>query len=251
MLELINVSKRFGTVTALEPLDFSLEPAKTYVLLGTSGCGKSTLLKIAMGLVTPDTGCVQFNGEKLTPENALSYRQRIGYVIQNGGLFPHLTAEGNATLVANYLGWDDQRVGDRLGELAELTQLEIELLGRYPAQLSGGQQQRVSLMRALMLQPDVLLMDEPLGALDPIIRGDLQSDLREIFVRLNRTVVIVTHDLHEAAFFADEILLMRDGRVVQRGTIKELIDSPADPFVTQFVGAQRTSLSDAPAGGNA
>lgn len=243
MLELINVSKRYGDLTALAPTDLVMEAEKTYVLLGTSGCGKSTLLKLALGLVKPDTGSVRFDGEALTEENVLRLRQRIGYVIQNAGLFPHLTASQNVSLVARHLGWQRNRIDARLQELAELTQFPRDGLDRYPAQLSGGQQQRVGLMRALMLEPDVLLMDEPLAALDPIIRTDLQADLRTIFRKLRKTVVIVTHDLHEAAYFADEILLLRAGQLVQRGTIDDLLNAPTDPFVTQFVNAQRTTLT--------
>lgn len=242
MLELKNVSKRYGQTTALEPIDLALEAGRTYVLLGTSGCGKSTLLKSSLGLIAIDTGSVRLNGEKLTDANVLSLRRRIGYVLQNGGLFPHLTAAANARLVTRYLGWSNDKADARMNELAALVQLPPEWLDRYPAQLSGGQRQRVGLMRALMLDPDLLLMDEPLGALDPIIRTELQADLRLIFRSLGKTVVIVTHDLHEAAYFADEILLMRAGRVVQRGTIDELLNSPADPFVTQFIGAQHASL---------
>lgn len=243
MLELINVSKQYGTVTALAPLDLVLEAETTYALLGTSGCGKSTLLKVALGLVKSDTGSVILDGQTLSDENELSLRRRIGYVIQDGGLFPHLTARDNVSLLAGYLNWDRERIDSRLRELAELVRLPFESLSRYPSQLSGGQQQRVGLMRALMLEPDVLLMDEPLGALDPIIRRDLQVDLRDIFRRLRKTVVIVTHDVHEAAYFADQILLLRGGRVVQRGTIDQLLESPADPFVTQFISAQRTTLT--------
>jgi osmoprotectant transport system ATP-binding protein len=243
VLELNNVSKRYGELTALEPTDLALEAKKTYVLLGTSGCGKSTLLKLALGLTKPDTGSVHFASEVLTDDNVLQVRKRIGYVIQNAGLFPHLTASENVSLVARQLCWEPSRIDARLGELADLAQLPRDALNRYPAQLSGGQQQRVGLIRALMLEPDVLLMDEPLGALDPIIRTDLQVDLRSIFRELRKTVVLVTHDLHEAAYFADEILLLRAGKIVQRGTIDDLIENPRDPFVTQFVNAQRLSLT--------
>ena len=242
MLELINVSKRYGHLVAIEPTDLLLEAEKTYVLIGPSGCGKSTLLKLTIGLVSSDTGSVRIAGEKLVDENVLRLRQRIGYVIQDGGLFPHMTARDNVSLVARYLGWERNRIDERLDELAELTQFPRDGLDRYPVQLSGGQQQRIGLMRALMLDPDVLLMDEPLGALDPMIRSDLQPDLRGIFRALNKTVIMVTHDLHEAAYFADEIILLRSGRIIQRGTITDLVDSPQDPFVTKFVNAQRTTV---------
>jgi osmoprotectant transport system ATP-binding protein len=220
-----------------------LEPGRTYVLIGPSGCGKSTLLRLLVGLIRPSGGSVRFEGQELTPENLLELRLRIGYVIQDGGLFPHLTAEGNVKLMAEFLGWDEARMRQRIDELAELTHFPPAGLERFPAQLSGGQQQRVSLMRALMLDPDWLLMDEPLGALDPMIRSELQVDLKAIFAALGKTVVLVTHDMGEAAFFADTILLMRDGRVVQRGSSQDLLTKPAEPFVTQFINAQRSALA--------
>ncbi|MEM9186211.1 MAG: ATP-binding cassette domain-containing protein [Planctomycetota bacterium] len=246
MLQLTGVSKRYGGVTALAPIDLALAEAKTYVLLGTSGCGKSTLLKSAIGLIEADSGAVRLDGQELTRDNAPALRQRIGYVPQDGGLFPHLTAGANVAVLARYLGWRRDRITERTTELAELVQLPAALLDRYPTELSGGQRQRVGLMRALMLDPDLLLMDEPLGALDPIIRSELQTDLRAIFRKLQKTVVIVTHDVHEAAYFADEVLLMRAGRVVQRGPMAELLAAPADPFVTQFIRAQRTVLEGDP-----
>ena len=163
MLELSNVSKRYGEVTALEPLELLLESNKTYVLLGTSGCGKSTLLKIALGLVPTDTGTVRIGGELLEQSNELDLRRQVGYVIQEGGLFPHLTASENISLVARHLQWPEDRIGSRIEELRKLTKLDTQALQRFPAQLSGGQRQRVGLMRALLLDPGILLMDEPLG----------------------------------------------------------------------------------------
>ena len=242
IVELDNVSKRYGNLTVLNPMSVALLAHQTYVLLGPSGCGKSTLLKLVLGLVSTDTGCVRFHDKEIHRENVLNVRRRIGYVVQSGGLFPHLTAAQNVTLVARHLVWDADRIERRLGELAELTQLPQDCLHRYPAQLSGGQQQRVGLMRALMLDPDVLLLDEPLAALDPLIRRDLQTDLRAVFRSLNKTVVLVTHDVYEAAYFADTILLLRSGEILQRGTFRQLLESPADPFVTRFINAQRTVL---------
>jgi osmoprotectant transport system ATP-binding protein len=246
MIALSGVSKRYGAAVALEPCDLRVEAGTTAVIIGLSGSGKSTLLKIALGLVTPDTGEVWLAGERLVPERALSLRRRAGYLVQGGGLFPHLTGAGNAGLLARHLGWDRDRVAGRLAELAELARLPAAVLSRYPAQLSGGQAQRVGLVRALMLDPDVLLLDEPLGALDPMTRRELQEDLRRAFRRLGKTVVLVTHDLAEAAFFADQVLLLRDGRVVQRGALEDLVRRPADPFVERFVAAQRWPV--APAG---
>jgi osmoprotectant transport system ATP-binding protein len=242
MLELVGVSKTFGRQPALHPTDLKVLPGQTTVLLGPSGCGKSTLLRLMVGLTRPDAGTVLFDGQPLTPDNATPVRHRIGYVIQDGGLFPHLTARGNVTLMARYLGRDRALIDKRLADLAELTRFPREGLERYPTQLSGGQRQRVALMRALMLDPDVLLLDEPLGALDPLIRSDLQADLKAIFRTLGKTVVLVTHDLGEAAFLGDLIVLLRAGRIVQRGALADLLRAPAEPFVTQFINAQRVPL---------
>jgi osmoprotectant transport system ATP-binding protein len=242
VFELHDISKRFGAVAALHPLDLTIEAGRTTVLIGPSGCGKSTLLRLMIGLIRPDTGHILFEDEALTPSNAMLLRRRMGYVIQDGGLFPHLTARGNAALVARHLGWNAERITQRLNELIELTHFPADGLDRYPAQLSGGQRQRVSLMRALMLDPDVLLMDEPLGALDPMIRSRLQAELRSIFRALGKTVVMVTHDLGEAGYFGDTIVLMRAGRIIQLGSFRELLDSPANAFVTEFVNAQRSPL---------
>lgn len=239
MLQLLGVSKSYGSAPALRRTDLTIPPGRTTVLIGPSGCGKSTLLRLMAGLLRPDTGAVTIDGVPVTPENAPQLRQRIGFVVQDGGLFPHLTARGNAALMARYLGWDRGRIDRRLAELTELTRFPAGRLDDYPAQLSGGQRQRVSLMRALMLDPGLLLLDEPLGALDPLIRSDLQADLRAIFQALHKTVVLVTHDLGEAGFLGDNLVLMQEGRVVQQDRFSDLIRKPADPFVTRFVNAQR------------
>ena len=242
MLELSGVSKRYGEAQALPPLSLAIAKGHTTALIGPSGCGKSTLLRLMIGLIRPDTGAVLFDGQPLTPETILGLRRRMGYVIQEGGLFPHLTARGNIALMARYLRWDEGRIAERIAELCALTRFPAAGLSRYPMQISGGQRQRVSLMRALMLDPDVLLLDEPLGALDPMIRAELQSDLKDIFGRLGKTVVLVTHDMGEAGFFADRIVLLREGRIVQQGSLRELVDSPSDRFVTHFINAQRSPL---------
>jgi len=239
MFTLCDVEKVYAGRTALGPLSLELPAGRTTVLIGPSGCGKSTLLRLLIGLVAPEAGAVVFNGVPVTPDTARSVRLRVGYVIQDGGLFPHLTARGNVTLMARHLGRDRGEVAGRVNQLAELTRFPPEALDRYPDQLSGGQRQRVGLMRALMLDPDALLLDEPLGALDPLVRADLQTELRDIFRALGKTVVLVTHDLAEAAFFADRVVLLRDGQVVQQGSPADLWHRPADPFVTRFVQAQR------------
>ena len=242
MLSLISVSKSFDRIKAVRSVNLAVQEGQTTVLIGPSGCGKSTILRLIIGLIPPDSGTITFRGERVVPETILQLCRRMGYVIQEGGLFPHLTTRQNITLVASYLGWSRSRMDERLSELIELTQFPADGLSRYPVQLSGGQRQRVSLMRALMLDPELLLMDEPLGALDPLIRVDVQAELKSIFQKLHKTVLMVTHDLGEAAYLGDTIVLMRDGLFIQSGTIEELVRSPADPFVTRFINAQRSPL---------
>jgi osmoprotectant transport system ATP-binding protein len=248
MFALRGVRKRFGRVEALRGLDLALPTGRTTVLIGSSGSGKSTILRLLLALVRPDAGEVLFDGQPLTPARLPGLRRKTGYVVQDGGLFPHLTARGNVTLIARHLGWPAARIAGRVDELRELVRLPADALDRYPSELSGGQQQRVALMRALMLDPDALLLDEPLAALDPIIRAELQDDLAAAFARLRKTVVLVTHDLAEAARFADggTVVLLRDGAIVQEGPLGELLHRPADPFVTRFVSAQRRPLEPGP-----
>jgi osmoprotectant transport system ATP-binding protein len=243
MIRLDNVTKSYGGSIAINSVSLTIPQGKTTALIGPSGSGKSTLLALIIGLELPDDGKIAIDAHPLTPRSALNLRRRMGYVIQDGGLFPHLTAQENIGLMANEAGWPPKRRKVRLNELCTLTRFSPTALDRYPIELSGGQRQRVSLMRALMLDPDVLLMDEPLGALDPMIRADLQDDLKTIFQNLAKTVVLVTHDLSEAAFFSDSIILMHQGHVVQQGQFRDLIDSPADPFVSQFVHAQLRRLT--------
>ena len=240
LVELVEVSKRYTDATALHSTNLSVERGNTTVLIGPSGCGKSTLLRLIIGLVEPDSGAITFNGSQITPANIDMLRRRIGYVIQEGGLFPHLMARANVLLMARHVGKSDEEMRARLLELCELTRFSGNLLSRYPAELSGGQRQRVSLMRALMLSPELLLLDEPLGALDPLVRASLQKDLKEIFGRLRQTSLLVTHDLAEAAYFGDEIVLMNEGRVVQQGSIAFLREKPANDFVSEFINAQRS-----------
>ena len=240
MIRLDGVSKSYGHRTVLEPTTLEVAEGVRHVLVGPSGCGKSTLLRLITGLIRPDTGRVLLQDEPVTEATARRIRHRVGYVIQDGGLFPHLTAAENVSLLARELGWEKGRIDARINELSALVRFPADGLQRFPLQLSGGQRQRVGLMRALMLDPPVLLMDEPLGALDPLIRARLQQDLRDIFTRLRKTVVVVTHDMGEAAFLGDRISVMEAGRIVQTGTLRELLDHPADPYVTEFISAQRT-----------
>lgn len=242
MLKISDLKKNFDRLEAVKSFSLFVEKGQTTVLIGPSGCGKSTILRMIIGLIPPDAGEIQFDGEHVTSESVISLRRKMGYVIQDGGLFPHLTTRQNISLMATYLGWSQSKIAERVTELIDLTQFPADGLDRYPAQLSGGQKQRVSLMRALMLDPILLLMDEPLGALDPLIRIDLQAELKSIFQKLHKTVVFVTHDLGEAGFIGDTIVLLRDGQLVQEGSLNELVNSPADPFVTRFINAQRSPL---------
>lgn len=242
MIRVENISKRYGQQTALAPTSLAFAPEATTVLIGQSGCGKSTLLRMLIGLVRPDSGRVFLNGRELTPGNVEALRHSVGYVIQDGGLFPHLTALSNVTLLSRYLGKPESEIEKRVAQLADLVQLSMEALSRYPAELSGGQRQRIGIMRALMLDPPLLLLDEPLGALDPITRYELQSQLREIFMRLKKTVVLVTHDMNEAAYLGNEIVLMREGAIIQQGTLDDLLKRPQESYVSDFIRAQRTVL---------
>jgi len=232
------VTKRFGGRPALEGVSLTVEAGTTHVLLGGSGSGKSTLLRLVLGLAQPDAGEVVVDGVRVTPGSRAEIQRRIGYVVQEGALYPHLTAAENVALPARARGWPPERTEARVMALAGLVELERSWLDRHPAQLSGGQRQRVGMMRALMLDPPVLVLDEPLGALDPISRSELQVQLARIFAELGKTVVLVTHDVREAFVLGSSITLLAAGRVVQRGTFDDLARRPAAPFVTEFLRAQ-------------
>jgi osmoprotectant transport system ATP-binding protein len=238
MITVRRVSKRYGGVVALDDVSLDVVRGTTHVLLGPSGSGKSTLLRIVLGLVVADTGEASIDGVPVTPTTRRGLVGRVGYVVQEGGLFPHLSVQANIGLPAETAGRSEQRTRERVRELAGLVGFDDALLRRYPAELSGGQRQRVGLARALVLDPPVLLLDEPLGALDPIVRADLQSELRRIFSTLGKTVVLVTHDVREAAVLGSTIALLRAGRIVQQGSLDDLARRPAEPFVTEFLGAQ-------------
>jgi osmoprotectant transport system ATP-binding protein len=234
------VGKRFGDgPPALVDINLEITGRQTTVLIGPSGCGKSTLLRLIIGLLEPTNGEVEVGGRIVTRADVLELRRRVGYVIQDGGLFPHLTARENITLMARYFRSPTAEIDARLTELCELTNFAKQNLDRYPVELSGGQRQRVSLMRALMLKPELLLLDEPLGALDPLVRARLQNELKEIFNQLAQTIVLVTHDMAEAAFLGDTLVLMNEGRVVQQGRFEDLRTRPASDFVSEFINAQR------------
>jgi osmoprotectant transport system ATP-binding protein len=238
MLEFHGVSKAFHRVTVVHPLDLHIRLGEVVVLLGPSGCGKTTILRMVAGLDWPTSGQISVDSIRLNRQSISAVRRKLGYVIQEGGLFPHLTGATNVTLMARHDGWQRRKIEERLNELVEMTQFPLGALNRYPNELSGGQRQRLSLMRALFLSPRILLLDEPLGALDPLIRAGLQRDLNDIFARTGTTVLLVTHDLVEAGRFADRVCVMNAGRIVQQGPFAEILEKPNDEFVREFVNSQ-------------
>jgi osmoprotectant transport system ATP-binding protein len=243
VIALRDVSKRFGDRVALDGVSIQVLPGTVHVLLGSSGSGKSTVLRVILGLVKPDRGDVTVDGIVVTDTTRAELVRRMGYVVQDGGLYPHLTAFDNVALPAEAHGWPPARIRERAALLGAMVGLDEECLRLYPRQLSGGQRQRVGLMRALALDPPLLLLDEPLGALDPIVRAELQGQLGRLFAALGKTVVLVTHDIREAALLGSAITLMTEGRVVQQGAFADLVERPATTFVTQFMTAQTLAVS--------
>jgi osmoprotectant transport system ATP-binding protein len=239
VIHLREVTKIYGTRKVLDRVSLNFGMGKTHVLLGPSGCGKSTLLRLILGLIDSTSGSLTLDGLEVTSRTQSQVALRVGYVVQEGGLFPHLTAAQNMALSAKTRGWTKEKIFGRIFELARLAELEESTLRRFPRQLSGGQRQRVGLLRALMTDPSLLLLDEPLGALDPMVRSSLQASLKKIFNTVRKTVILVTHDIGEAAFFGHTITLLNEGKVCQQGTLQELVESPASPFVTEFLNSQR------------
>ena len=236
MIELDAVRKVYpGGSVALHDVSLTIPDGTTLALLGPSGCGKTTLLKLINRLLEPTGGTVRIDGQDSATLDPIALRRRIGYVVQEAGLFPHLTAAANAEVVPHLLGWPAPRRRERVRELFALLGLELALADRYPAQLSGGQRQRVGLARALAVDPGILLMDEPFGALDPLIRARLQDEFRDLQSRLAKTVVLVTHDVDEAFRLADAVAVVDAGHLVQLGTPDEIRRAPASPIVAAFV----------------
>jgi osmoprotectant transport system ATP-binding protein len=244
MLELQNIYKTFEDRQVLSDVNLSVPKGATHALIGSSGSGKTTLLRITLGLIPFDKGYVKINGQALLSFTPVEWADRIGYVPQDGGLFPHISARNNVALIAKLRGWRKSKIENRVEELRKVVDLDPEILARFPREMSGGQKQRVAIMRAAMMDPAVMLLDEPMAALDPLIRRSLQQELKSIFQRLGKTVLLVTHDLGEAVYLAEEITLLHEGRIVQAGTYRDLLLRPAVPFVSQFINAQRT-LPDA------
>ncbi|MBV8042216.1 ABC transporter ATP-binding protein [Pluralibacter sp.] len=236
MIEFHQVTKRFGGQAAVKNLDLHLREGAFSVLIGTSGSGKSTTLKLINRLEEHDSGMLRFAGEDIRQLPVLALRRRMGYAIQSIGLFPHWTVAQNIATVPQLQKWSRQKIRDRIDELMALLNLDPQLRERYPHQLSGGQQQRVGVARALAANPEVLLMDEPFGALDPVTRSALQQEMRRIHQLLGRTIVLVTHDIDEALRLADHLVLMNEGEVVQQGTPLSMLTAPKNDFVRTFFG---------------
>jgi len=233
-----DVSKSYGAETALAGVSLAFEDGVTTAVVGRSGGGKSTLLQSINGLVRPDRGGVRVFGETIDYGDLPRLRRRIGYAVQGTGLFPHMTARSNVTLLARLAGWPRARADERCDELMSLVELPPDYAGRYPHELSGGQQQRVGLCRAMMLDPPVFLLDEPFGALDPMTRAEIHSE----FIRLQRvsarTIVLVTHDLREAVKLAERLVVLETGRVLQHAPVRELLARPADDTVRSLLATQ-------------
>ena len=236
MIEFSHVSKLFGTQKAVNDLNLNFQEGSFSVLIGTSGSGKSTTLKMINRLVEHDSGVIRFAGEEIRSLPVLELRRRMGYAIQSIGLFPHWSVARNIATVPQLQKWSRARIDDRIDELMALLGLEPDLRERYPHQLSGGQQQRVGVARALAADPQVLLMDEPFGALDPVTRGALQQEVTRIHRLQGRTIVLVTHDIDEALRLAEHLVLMDHGEVVQQGNPLTMLTRPANDFVRQFFG---------------
>ncbi|MGC0828835.1 ABC transporter ATP-binding protein [Pantoea agglomerans] len=236
MIEFDGVSRAFKGKAAVKDLSLQVAKGEFCVLLGTSGSGKSTTLKMINRLVEFDSGEIRFAGESIRQLDARTLRRRMGYAIQSIGLFPHWTVRKNIATVPVLLGWPRAQVNERITALLALLNLDAQLLDRYPHQLSGGQQQRIGVARALAADPEVLLMDEPFGALDPVTRGVLQQEMLRIHQLSGRTIVLVTHDIDEALTLADRIVLMDNGEIVQQGRPVELLTQPKNDFVRDFFG---------------
>lgn len=243
MIEVKKISKTFGETRAVKQISFSVEEGETLVLLGTSGCGKTTTLKMINRLITPDEGAILIKGKETSKINPEELKLGMGYVLQNHGLFPHYTIAQNIAIVPKLLKWKDADVSKRIDELLEKLHLPLSVKNQFPHQLSGGQQQRVGLARALAANPPILLMDEPLGALDPITREKIRNEFLTLDELQSKTIVMVTHDVQEAFELGDRICLMDEGEILQIGNPKELLEKATSQKVKDFIGSQKLQLS--------
>ncbi|MES1040094.1 betaine/proline/choline family ABC transporter ATP-binding protein [Peribacillus simplex] len=240
MLKIENVSKIYkGGKKAVKNISLDIKKGEFICFIGPSGCGKTTTMKMINRLIEPSEGKILINGENIMDKDPVELRRQIGYVIQQIGLFPHMTILENITLVPKLLKWDEQKKKERALELLKLVDMGPEYLERYPYELSGGQQQRIGVLRALASNPPLILMDEPFGALDPITRDALQEEFKNLQRTLDKTIVFVTHDMDEAIKLADRIVILKAGEIVQVGTPDEILRNPANEFVEEFIGKDR------------
>ncbi|MCR1898959.1 ABC transporter ATP-binding protein [Irregularibacter muris] len=239
MIKFNDITKRYKDTTILSDISFEIEEGQLVVLIGLSGCGKTTTLKMINRLIKPTSGNIFINGEDISTKDPIELRRRIGYVIQQTGLFPHMTIRENIEVIPRVEKLPQEKINNRTLELMKMVGLEEEFLDRYPTELSGGQQQRVGVARAFALDPDIILMDEPFSALDPITRNQLQDELVSLQRKVKKTIVFVTHDMAEAIKIADKICIMNKGQIVQYDTPENILKYPANDFVLEFVGKNR------------
>lgn len=247
MLTLENVSKTYkGGKKAVNNVNLKIAKGESICFIGPSGCGKTTTMKMINRLIEPSAGKIFIDGENIMDQDPVELRRKIGYVIQQIGLFPHMTIQQNISLVPKLLKWPEQQRKERARELLKLVDMGPEYLDRYPHELSGGQQQRIGVLRALAAEPPLILMDEPFGALDPITRDSLQEEFKKLQKTLHKTIVFVTHDMDEAIKLADRIVILKAGEIVQVGTPDDILRNPADEFVEEFIGKERLIQSSSP-----
>lgn len=240
MIQFERISKRYKTKQVLHQITFTVESGNLVAVIGESGCGKTTLLKMINRLIKPTSGSISIDGKNIGSMDEVELRRNIGYVIQQTGLFPHMTVEENIELIPKLEKRPDKEIKENTKRLMEMVGLDSEeFLNRYPTELSGGQQQRVGVARAFATDPDIILMDEPFSALDPMTRSDLQDELVQLQAKLKKTIVFVTHDMDEAIKIADMICIMKDGDILQYDTPENILNNPADEFVSSFVGKNR------------
>lgn len=241
IIQFKNVQKRFGENIVIPDLSFTINQGEFVTILGSSGSGKTTTLKMVNGLLKADAGEILIDGQIISDSDLVQLRRHMGYVVQQIGLFPHMTIAENIAVVPKMLQWDQEKIAQRVNELLKLVQLDPQkYANRYPSQLSGGQQQRIGVARALAVNPPYVLFDEPFGALDALTRIELQKEIKQIHESLaNKTFMFVTHDINEALFLGQRVMVMHEGRIEQFATPEEIVENPATPFVKELLGTVR------------